>query len=218
MIGKAVILLILPFAADALRFSEAKKPSKVFASLLQAEEGIFKEEIPETLKVLQKALEQAELDVEMACSPQKRENTRKNIQAKNWDLLEKDVCMEGHGEELESLKNGLSDVADVGEWLDGDFQVPTELRAHETEQAMKSKGQICKKTSRADIHWYGPLGFHHAEHAAERTPRVELWSDEGAQVPLRKWRAQYWHVQEKLCGALREEGFRWKHWLYLLHP
>jgi len=143
--NKICLCLMLPLVADALRFSEAKSSSKVFASLLQAEEQVFKEAIPEPLKALQKALEQAEMEVESACSPEARKRTRKHIQAKNWDALEKDVCMEGHGEELDALQKGTGDVADVGEWLDGDLQVPAELRAHETEQAMKSKGQICKK-------------------------------------------------------------------------
>jgi len=149
MIGKAVLFLILPFAADALRFSEARRPSSILHSLLQAEAQESKQDFPPEMKELEKIMEQAEMEYDtenqVACSEARRKKTRKAIKAKDWAFLEKDMCMQDHDEELENLKKGLGDMEDIGEWLDGDLPAPAELKAHKTEQEMKSSHEICKK-------------------------------------------------------------------------
>jgi len=135
---KAVVFLILPFAAHGLRFSEAKKAKAPAKPLLKVERTEQKIEAPSILK--DKAFEKTELEYEMACTADARSNTRKQIEAKNWADLKQDVCMAGHSEELQSLQSGKGDVADVGEWLDGDLKVPVALHAQK-----KEKAAICTK-------------------------------------------------------------------------
>eukprot|EP00746_Dinoflagellata_sp_MGD_P067723 gnl/MRDRNA2_/MRDRNA2_27958_c0_seq1.p1 gnl/MRDRNA2_/MRDRNA2_27958_c0~~gnl/MRDRNA2_/MRDRNA2_27958_c0_seq1.p1 ORF type:complete len:153 (+),score=53.73 gnl/MRDRNA2_/MRDRNA2_27958_c0_seq1:70-528(+) len=111
-----VVLLLVPFVADALRFSEPKKPE----SLKKAESEV-----------------EAETEYEKACTANARQLARQHIEAKNWGALRQDVCMDGYSEELDRLESGKADVEDIGEWLDGDLKVPAALSAHKKEKKEK---------------------------------------------------------------------------------
>jgi hypothetical protein len=138
------VLLLLPFAVHALRFSEAKpkKPMLKDKSLDKADvKGALKDKSVE--KAADKALEGAEMEYELACTADARKIARMHIEAKNWADLKQDVCVKGFAEEVERLESGKGDVEDIGEWLDGDIKVPVELKAHKQEQ--KEKGATCQQ-------------------------------------------------------------------------
>jgi len=115
---KAMLFLILPFVADALRFSEAPGAKLNVAGQSESME--------------------AEAELDRCFSSDAKKTTRKHIAAKNWAALKQDSCMKGFEQELSNLESGSSDPADVGEWLDGDLKAPTVATPNK-------KGKWCKK-------------------------------------------------------------------------
>jgi len=142
MLKAVTVCLSLALGTHALRFSEGRKKATPEAALKDKSQS----EMPQTLKA--KSTEGLEMEYEMACTNDARKITRKNIEAKNWANLKKDVCMMGRADELQRLESGVGDAEDVGEWLDGDLKVPAaSLRVVKTEEAeqAKEKVQYCKK-------------------------------------------------------------------------